>query len=173
MGAIMTKLKYENDVYFSEHAKQRLKKSYMKDDETSPQERFRFVADSFASNQEHADRMYNYASDLWVSFSTPILAYGKNKGSLGISCFEENTLVETENGLVKIKDLKIGDRVLSHDGKYHPVKNTKTQESTDTYHLEFNSESFFVTGNHLILTKEDGWVRVDELCQLKHTILSL
>ena len=80
-------LKYENDSLFSEHALKRLKDGYMREDETSPQERFRFVADSFGSNKEHSDRIYEYASNLWLSFSTPLLAYGKNKNALPVSCF--------------------------------------------------------------------------------------
>lgn len=83
----MTDLLYQNDALFSEHAMTRLKQGCMRDDETSPQERFRFVADSFGSNPDHADRIYKYASNLWLSFSTPILAYGKNKKSLPVSCF--------------------------------------------------------------------------------------
>lgn len=166
-------LKYENDSLFSEHALKRLKDGYMREDETSPQERFRFVADSFGSNKEHSDRIYEYASNLWLSFSTPLLAYGKNKNALPVSCFEENTLVQTSEGMKRIIDIKIGDSVFSHDNQYHKVLNTKSEISEDTYELEFNSEIFFVTGNHLILTQEDGWVRVDELCQSYHTILSL
>lgn len=59
----------------------------MIDGETSPQERFAFVAHSFGSNPEHAQRLYDYASKMWLSFSTPILSYGKTARSLPISCF--------------------------------------------------------------------------------------
>ena len=81
------KLKPENDKLFDDHGLQRLKKGYMRKDEKSPQERFAYVARAFGSNPEHAQRIYNYASDLWLSFSTPLLAFGKNKKGLPVSCF--------------------------------------------------------------------------------------
>jgi ribonucleoside-diphosphate reductase alpha chain len=100
-------LKYENDNLFSEHALKRLKDGYMRDDETSPQQRFRFVADSFGSNKEHSDRIYEYASNLWLSFSTPLLAYGKNKNALPISCFLSNIEDSKESLLNKSTETRM------------------------------------------------------------------
>ena len=65
----------------------RLKESYMKDDEESPQERFAFVSSSFSSNKEHAQRLYDYSSKHWLSYSTPILSFGRSARGLPISCF--------------------------------------------------------------------------------------
>ena len=42
--------------------KNRLKESYMKEEEESPQERFAFVSKTFSSNPEHAQRLYDYSS---------------------------------------------------------------------------------------------------------------
>lgn len=77
----------------------RLKESYMTPDETSPQERFAFVSSQFASNQEHAQRLYDYSSKHWLSYSTPILSFGKSKRGLPISCFL-NWIEDTAEGLV-------------------------------------------------------------------------
>ena len=44
-------------------------------------------ARTFASNQEHAQRLYDYASKLWFMFSTPILSNGGTSRGLPISCF--------------------------------------------------------------------------------------
>ena len=49
---------YTRDKLFDELGLIRLKESYMKDDETSPQERFAFVSKQFGSNPEHAQRLY-------------------------------------------------------------------------------------------------------------------
>jgi ribonucleoside-diphosphate reductase alpha chain len=65
----------------------RLKESYMREDEASPQERFAFVSKAFGSNQEHAQRLYEYSSKHWLSYSTPILSFGRSKRGLPISCF--------------------------------------------------------------------------------------
>lgn len=42
---------------------------------------------------------------------------------IGAGCFHGNMLVQTENGLVQIKNIKVGDRVLTHTGKYEEVVN--------------------------------------------------
>lgn len=65
----------------------RLKESYMKDDEESPQERFAFVSSSFSTNKYHAQRLYDYSSKHWLSYSTPILSFGRSARGLPISCF--------------------------------------------------------------------------------------
>jgi ribonucleoside-diphosphate reductase alpha chain len=59
----------------------------MREDEVSPQERFAYVSKMFSSNQEHAQRLYDYASKHWLSYSTPILSFGRSKRGLPISCF--------------------------------------------------------------------------------------
>lgn len=68
-------------------------------DEKSPQERFAYVACAFGSNREHAQRLYDYSSKHWLSFSTPILSYGKTKKGLPISCFL-NYLDDSAEGLI-------------------------------------------------------------------------
>ena len=75
------------DALFDELGLMRLRESYMKAGEESPQERFRFVAEQFGSNPAHAQRIYDYASRHWLSFSTPILAFGRAKKGLPVSCY--------------------------------------------------------------------------------------
>lgn len=89
----------ERDNLFDELGIKRLKESYMTDEETSPQHRFAFVAKQFGSNPEHSQRLYDYSSRHWVSWSTPILSFGKSKHGLPISCYL-NYIVDTASGLV-------------------------------------------------------------------------
>jgi len=88
------------DELFDELGKIRLKESYMKDDEVSPQERFAFVSSKFGSNPAHAQRLYEYSSTHWLSYSTPILSFGRSKRGLPISCFL-NYIEDTAEGLVQ------------------------------------------------------------------------
>ena len=81
------KVNYTRDSLFDELGIKRLKESYMKEDEVSPQERFAYVSKSFGSNPDHAQRLYEYSSKHWLSYSTPILSYGRSKRGLPISCF--------------------------------------------------------------------------------------
>ena len=80
-------LDLSRDSLFDELGLKRLKESYMTDDEQSPQERFAYVSHSFSSNKEHAQRLYEYSSLHWLSYSTPILSFGRSKRGLPISCF--------------------------------------------------------------------------------------
>ena len=75
------------DALFDELGLMRLRESYMRADEKSPQERFKFVAETFGSNPEHAARIYEYASRHWLSFATPILAFGHTGRGLPVSCY--------------------------------------------------------------------------------------
>jgi len=78
---------YSRDSLFDELGIKRLKESYMREDETSPQERFAYVSKAFGSNPKHAQRLYEYSSKHWLSYSTPILSFGRSKRGLPISCF--------------------------------------------------------------------------------------
>ena len=89
----------ERDSLLGEVSRKRLRESYMKEEEQSPQERFATVAETFASNPAHAQRIYDYASKHWLSFSTPILSFGRSKKGLPISCFEVY-MQDTAEGLV-------------------------------------------------------------------------
>ena len=77
----------ERDKLFDELGIKRLKESYMREDESSPQERFAFVSAAFATDAAHAQRLYDYSSKHWLSYSTPILSFGRSKRGLPISCF--------------------------------------------------------------------------------------
>jgi ribonucleoside-diphosphate reductase alpha chain len=89
----------ERDNLFDSLGIKRLRESYMKEEEQSPQERFAFVSNAFASNKEHAQRLYDYSSKHWLSFATPILSYGKSKKGLPISCFL-SYMQDSSSGLV-------------------------------------------------------------------------
>jgi len=81
------KIDCSRDELFDELGIKRLKESYMREDEESPQERFAYVSAAFGSNAEHAQRLYEYCSKHWLSYSTPILSFGRSARGLPISCF--------------------------------------------------------------------------------------
>ncbi len=53
----------------------------------SYQDLFARVATYYADNQEHANRLYDYISNLWFMPATPILSNGGTDRGLPISCF--------------------------------------------------------------------------------------
>jgi ribonucleoside-diphosphate reductase alpha chain len=89
----------DRDKKFDELGIKRLKESYMRDDEESPQHRFAAVSKAFSSNGEHAQRLYDYSSNHWLSYSTPILSFGRSSKGMPISCFL-NYVEDTAEGLV-------------------------------------------------------------------------
>ena len=93
------KVDYSRDSLFDELGLIRLKESYLREDETSPQERFAYVSSRFSSNPEHAQRLYEYSSKHWLSYATPILSFGRSKRGLPISCFL-NYIEDSAEGLV-------------------------------------------------------------------------
>jgi ribonucleoside-diphosphate reductase alpha chain len=90
---------YSRDELFDELGLKRLRESYMMESETSPQERFAFVSKSFGTDLAHAQRLYEYSSKHWLSYSTPILSFGRTKYGLPISCFL-SWIPDTAKGLV-------------------------------------------------------------------------
>ena len=89
----------ERDGLFDDLGLTRLRESYMREDESSPQERFAYVCEQFGSTPEHAQRLYEYTSKHWLSLSTPILSYGRSKRGMPISCFL-SYLDDSAEGLV-------------------------------------------------------------------------
>ena len=94
------KIDLSRDALFDELGLIRLRESYMRPDEKSPQERLAFVAEQFASNNAHAQRIYDYASRHWLSFSTPILSFGRSKNGLPVSCYL-TYMADSADGLVE------------------------------------------------------------------------
>lgn len=81
------KIDYERDKLLDDYAIRILKDRYLVQGESSPQDAFARAAAAFADDDEHAQRLYNYASSLWFMFATPVLANGGTKRGLPISCF--------------------------------------------------------------------------------------
>ena len=78
---------YSRDDLLTESGKTILKDRYLLPTEASPQDGFARAAKTFADDQSHAQRLYDYASKLWFMFSTPVLSNGGTTRGLPISCF--------------------------------------------------------------------------------------
>ena len=81
------KLDYSRDSLLTEFSKTTLKDRYMLPGEESPQEAFARAAEAFSDDEAHAQRIYDYASNLWFMFATPVLSNGGTRRGLPISCF--------------------------------------------------------------------------------------
>jgi len=83
----MIEIDYSKDKLLTEFSFKTLEDRYLVGDEKSPQEAFARAAEAFADDEEHAQRLYDYASNLWFMFATPVLSNGGTRRGLPISCF--------------------------------------------------------------------------------------
>ena len=63
------------------------------------QDLFARVADAYADDQEHAQRLYDYISKLWFMPATPVLSNGGTGRGLPISCYL-NSVSDSLEGIV-------------------------------------------------------------------------
>ena len=83
----MVKIDYSKDKLLTDFSIKTLQDRYLVGDEKSPQEGFARAAEAFCDDEAHAQRIYDYASNLWFMFATPVLSNGGTKRGLPISCF--------------------------------------------------------------------------------------
>ena len=70
-------------------------------------------------------------------------------------CFVGDTLITTDKGLVNIKDIKIGDHVLTHDGTYQIVVDSICTGKKELFHVKTQMGGVSkCTGNHKIYVRE-------------------
>ena len=81
------KIDFSKDSLLDEFAIATLKDRYMIPGEESPQEAFARACMAFADDDAHAQRLYDYVSNLWFMFATPVLSNGGTARGLPISCF--------------------------------------------------------------------------------------
>ena len=97
---ITIKIDRSKDSKLTEFGKATLSDRYLGQNE-SYQDLFARVASIYADDNLHAQRIYNYISNLWFMPATPILSNGGNERGLPISCF----LNEAGDSLNSILDL--------------------------------------------------------------------
>ena len=97
---ITIKIDRSKDSKLTDFGKATLSDRYLGQNE-SYQDLFARVASIYADNNLHAQRIYNYISNLWFMPATPILSNGGNERGLPISCF----LNEAGDSLSSILDL--------------------------------------------------------------------
>ncbi len=83
---ITIKIDRSKDVKLTNFGKATLSDRYLGPNE-SYQDLFARVASTYADNNLHGQRIYNYISNLWFMPATPILSNGGTKRGLPISCF--------------------------------------------------------------------------------------
>ncbi|MEM1132359.1 MAG: ribonucleoside-diphosphate reductase subunit alpha [Pseudomonadota bacterium] len=86
------------DDNLTDFGKETLRDRYLLPNE-SFQDLFARVADAYADDQDHAQRLYDYISNLWFMPATPVLSNGGTGRGLPISCYL-NSVDDSLNGIV-------------------------------------------------------------------------
>ena len=86
------------DALLTDFGKETLEDRYLLPGETY-QDLFARVADAYADDQDHAQRLYDYISKLWFMPATPVLSNGGTGRGLPISCYL-NSVDDSLEGIV-------------------------------------------------------------------------
>ena len=86
------------DALLTDFGKETLEDRYLLPGENY-QDLFARVADAYADDQEHAQRLYDYISKLWFMPATPVLSNGGTGRGLPISCYL-NSVDDSLEGIV-------------------------------------------------------------------------
>jgi len=97
---ITIKIDRSKDKKLTDFGKATLSDRYLGENE-SYQDLFARVASTYADNNLHAQKIYNYISDLWFMPSTPVLSNGGTERGLPISCFL-NEAGDSLNGILDL-----------------------------------------------------------------------
>jgi len=104
---------------------------------------------------------------------------------IGCGCFVGDTMITTETGLKKIRDINIGEKVLTHSGKFETVTN-KFQFNTHEYTININgiectpNHKFYVADVKDLdkITDQNYqqycfWVEADKLDTNQHRLIKI
>ena len=123
---------------------------------------------------EYDDVVDLFLSDGFVSYDFKVVvsdgafASGEAYTTEENYCFVAGTKVETENGLMNIEDIKIGDKVYAVDEEsgtkeLRPVLNTITSYVSEIYHIYVEDEIIKASPKHQFYIVDKGWVRAKDL----------
>ncbi len=162
-------------IWYTDLSKEFLERDYLLEGQTLD-ERVDIICNRAAELLNKPDFAKRFKENLkkgWYSLSSPIWSnFGTDRG-MPISCVSGETWINTKiDGGKQAKDIKIGDEVLTHKGRYRKVTNIMvTKDRDNIYKLKIGNRmtNLYITENHLVLTNL-GWVRVDELNPFVHLV---
>lgn len=94
------KIDYTRDKLLTDFGISTLKDRYLLEGE-GPQDLFARVSKVYGTDDDHAQRLYDYMSNLWFMPATPILSNGGTNRGLPISCYL-NSVPDTMKGIANV-----------------------------------------------------------------------
>lgn len=151
-----------------------LEKRYLRNGQTA-EERFREIAKAIASAEEKdsiarvvEEDAYELMTSLKFLPNSPTLANaGRNTGTLS-ACISGETLVYTKAGLKPMRDIVVGDYVLTHKARFRKVNriwSNGEREIIKYAHGRTTRKKFNlgITSEHPVLSSDGNWVKATNL----------
>jgi len=79
-------------------------------------------------------------------------------------CFDANTRIYTSSGLKRMEEVRVGDSVLTHKGRWRKIKEKRSRMS-EVYkvHTSLNRNDTFVSPEHPILLENKEWMEIEKI----------
>lgn len=125
-------------------------------------------------NPNNSEEIYNDRLMWWVHPENDMKWFenetaGKLRRDIAqeYACFHGDTRVATKFGFKKIKDIIVGDEVLTHKGRFKKVvfANSRTVDKYRSIKTFLNKTETKVTGEHPILHENAGWQASENLLE--------
>lgn len=121
---------------------------------------------------ENPDHVHNFRDDPskpggktsdWFEFETAGFSY--RQIAQEYCCFDGNTRVATRYGFRKLKDICVGDEVLTHRGRYKKVLFTNNRIAQDIFKFKSynNRLNTFVSSEHPFLSFYEEWLEAGDV----------
>ncbi len=116
---------------------------------------------AFGAHEKTIDDFYSVMVNRQFMPNTPAIANFGSVLGMGSACFHPDQLVLTKDGPEKISEIKVGDEVLTHKGRFRKVKEVFMRETNSL--LSFGCKklpkpSMLLTDEHPILAVKNGEV---------------
>ncbi|MBS3052683.1 MAG: adenosylcobalamin-dependent ribonucleoside-diphosphate reductase [Candidatus Aenigmarchaeota archaeon] len=111
------------------------------------------------SYEKSMDEYFDIMTNKRFMPNTPAIANFGNRLGMGSACFHPNQLVITLDGPKNISEINVGDKVLTHRGRFRNVKQIFIRETNSLLSFQCRKlprAAMLVTEEHPILTYKDG-----------------
>ncbi|MBI2656674.1 adenosylcobalamin-dependent ribonucleoside-diphosphate reductase [Candidatus Woesearchaeota archaeon] len=132
----------------------------------------------FSSYDKNIGELFNLMTHKLFMPNTPAIANFGNPLGMGSACFHPNQAIMTEKGPKEIKDIKVGDLVLTHKGRFRKVEKVYVRNTDSLYKVSCSKlpkPSMLVTEEHPILSYKDNkiqWLPLNSLKEGDYVALS-
>ncbi len=113
----------------------------------------------FDKYEVSVDEFYNLMVERKFMPNTPAIANFGNSLGMGSACFHPSQLVLTIDGAKEIRKIEVGDKVLTHRGRFRKVKQVFVRDANSLLSFECKKlpkSTLKVTDEHPILAYKDG-----------------